>query len=113
MKNRKGKLLTAFQTYLLQVLYKDFPDEKVYVFLDSNGFWKEQEEKLMSLTNHLIEKTLILKKPMAFKKPLSPAERRLVHEKVSEASGVKSFSFGKGFYKNMKIIPNQMKNDKK
>jgi len=105
LKMKKGKLLLALQTYLLQVLYKEFPEEKIKIVVDSNGFWKEQEDKLMSLTDHLIQKALDSNRPVIFKQPLSPYQRRLIHEKVSGNTGVRSQSFGSGFYKTLKLIP--------
>jgi len=113
LKTKGGKLLLAFQTYLLQVLYKEFPEEKFYVFLDSNDFWKEQEDKLISLTDHLIKKALDSNKPVLFKQMLSPAQRRLIHERVSGNTGVRSHSFGTGTYKNMKLIPDTFRSSEK
>ncbi len=105
LKTRKGKLLLAIQTYLLQALYKEFPGEKPRLFVDSSGFWKEQENRLLSLTEHLIQKALDSNRPVVFKQLLSPYQRRLIHEKVSGNTGVVSQSFGSGFYKNLKLIP--------
>ena len=113
LKTKKGKLLLALQTYLLQVLYKEFPEEKIRILVDSNGFWKEQEDKLLSLTDHLIQKALDSNKPVVFKQSLSPAQRRLVHERVSGNTGVRSQSFGNGIYKSLKLIPDTFKNDEK
>ena len=112
LKTKKGKLLLAIQTYLSQVAYKNFPDEKIKVSIDSNGFWKEQEEKLLSLTDRLIEKALSSNKPVAFKQVLSPFQRRLIHEKVSGNTGVRSQSYGSGVYKNLKLIPDTFRSDK-
>ena len=113
LKTKKGKLLLALQTYLLQVLYKEFPEEKIRVIVDSNGFWKEQEDKLMSLTDHLIQKALDSNKPVVFKQSLSPSQRRLVHERVSGNTGVRSQSFGDGVYKNLKLIPDTFRSNEK
>ena len=113
LKTRKGKLLLAFQTYLLEVLYKEFPDEKLRVFVDSNGFWKEQESKLLSLTERLIQKALESNRPVLFKQALSPYQRRLIHEKVSGNTGVTSQSIGSGFYKSLKLVPDTFKSDRK
>ena len=113
LKTKKGKLLLALQTYLLQVLYKEFPEEKIRILVDSNGFWKEREDKLLSLTDHLIQKALDSNKPVVFKQSLSPAQRRLVHERVSGNTGVRSQSFGSGVYKSLKLIPDTFKNDEK
>ena len=113
LKTRKGKLLLAFQTYLLQVLFKEFPKQKMKVVVDSNGFWKEQDDRLMSLADHLIQKALDSNRPVVFKQALSPYQRRLIHEKVSGNTGVRSQSFGTGFYKNLKLIPDTFRNDNK
>ena len=112
LKTKKGKLLLALQTYLSQVAHKNFPEDKIRVCLDSNGFWKEQEEKLLDLTDHLIDKALNSNKPVVFKQALSPYQRRLIHEKVSESEGIRSQSFGSGVYKNLKLIPDTFKNEK-
>ena len=113
LKTKKGKLLLAIQTYILQVLYKEFPEEKIKLFVDSNGFWKEQEDKLMSLADHLIQKALDSNRPVLFKQPLSPYQRRLIHEKVSGNTGVRSQSLGSGFYKSLKLIPDTFRSDEK
>ena len=105
LKARKGKLLLAVQTYLLQVLYKEFQGEKIHIQVDSNGFWKEREERLLSLTDHLIQKALESGRPVVFKHSLSPAQRKLVHERAEETKGIKSLSFGPGPFKNMKLLP--------
>ena len=99
----------ALQIYLSQVLYKNFPEDQLKIQLDSNGFWKEQEEKLLSLTDHLIKKALEKNCPILFKQSLSPYQRRLIHEKVSGNTGVRSQSYGSGLYKNLKIIPDGFK----
>ena len=113
LKMKRGKLLLAIQTYLLQVLYKEFPEEKIRLFVDSNGFWREQEDRLMSLTDHLIQRALNTNRPVSFKRPLSPNQRRLIHEKVSGNTGVRSQSFGEGLYKNMKLIPDTFQDEEK
>lgn len=110
LKARKGKFLLALQTYLLQVLYKEFQGEKLHVLIDSNGFWKEKEERLLALTDHLVQKALDSGRPVVFKHSLSPSQRKLVHERVGETKGIKSLSFGPGPYKNMKLLPDSFEN---
>jgi len=113
LKTRKGRLLLAFQTYLLQVLYKEFPDKKISLFVDSNGFWKEQEDRLMALTDRLVQKALDTDRPVTFRQNLSPYQRRLIHERVSGNTGVRSQSFGPGPYKGLKLIPDTFPDDDK
>ena len=112
LKTKRGKLLLALQVYLSQVLYKDCPEENIKLRLDSNDFWKEQEEKLMSLTESLMEKALKRNRPVLFKQLLSPYQRRLIHEKVSGNTGVRSQSFGSGLYKNLKLVPDTFTDNK-
>lgn len=113
LKTKKGKLLLAFQTYILQALYKEFPDKKLRLLVDSNGFWKEQDDRLLSLTDRLIERALETNRPVFFKRTLSPYQRRLIHEKVSGNTGVRSQSFGSGPFKNLKLIPDSFKSDER
>ena len=105
LKTKRGKLLLALQVYLSQFLYKNFPEGHLKIHLDSNGFWKEREERLLSLTDHLVKKALEKNRPIFFKQSLSPYQRRLVHERVSGNTGVRSQSYGSGLYKNLKLIP--------
>jgi len=109
LKTKEGKLLLALQAYVSQVLHKKFPEESLNLNIDSNGFWKEQEDRLISLTDHLIKKALEKNRPVFFKQSLSPYQRRLVHERVSANTGVRSQSHGSGLYKNIKLIPDDYK----
>ena len=105
LKAKDGRLLLALQSYVLRVLYKAFPEEELKLFLDSNGFWNEKEKELTSFIDQLVKKALKTNQPVSLKKPLSPRQRRLVHEYVSGNTGVRSQSIGEGPYKMMKLIP--------
>ena len=111
LKSREGRLLSAFQLYLLRVMQKEFPGETHRIFVDSNGFWEEKQEKLLDLTDHLVKKALETGRPVFFKKALSPFQRSLIHKKVSGNTGVSSQSQGEGEYKTIKLIPDTFKND--
>ena len=112
LKAKEGRLLSALQTYVLRVLYRVFPDEELKIFLDSNGFWEEKQQELMSLVDRLMKKALDSNQPVFLKDPLSPRERRLIHERVSGNTGVRSQSLGEGPYKTMKLIPDTYGRDK-
>ena len=109
LKTREGKLLLALQTYCLCALRKKFPESNPRITVDSNGFWEEKQKRLFSLVEDLVEKAVKTSRPVILKKALAPNERRLVHEKVSEDQRVKSLSFGEGFYKNIKFVPNKLR----
>ena len=102
---RRGRFLQAIKTYLLQVLYREFPQKKLKLIVDSNGFWREEEEKLLALTDQLAQKAIDSQKPVLFRQPLSPGQRRLVHHRISEKGGLISRSFGNGDRKSLKLIP--------
>ena len=107
LKTREGKLLQALQTYCLCVLRKKFSEFNQRVIVDSNGFWEEKQKRLLSLVEDLVEKAVKTNRPVVLKKALAPNERRLIHEKFSQDQRVKSLSFGEGFYKNIKFVPNK------
>lgn len=110
LKAREGRLLSAFQIYLLRVLQKEFPGESHRVFVDSNGFWEEKQEKLLDLTDRLVQKAVETGRPVFFKKALSPFQRSLIHKRVERNEGVSSQSQGEGEYKIIKLIPDSFKN---
>lgn len=110
LKLRDGQLLIALQTQLLRACQNRLPETKISILVDSNGFWKENEDRLLSLTDHLIEKALETNSTVKFRKPLSPKQRRLVHERASGNTGVRSTSLGQGIYKVIKIVPDSFKN---
>lgn len=112
LKAKDGRLLLAIQTYISRVLRRVFPEEKIRVFLDSNGFWDEKEEELMRLVDKLMDKALENNRPVSFKKPLSARQRRLVHERASGNTGVRSQSIGEGPYKIMKLIPDNYRSER-
>ena len=105
LKTKKGKLLLAIKAWLSRVIIKEFPEEKFRVVVDSNGFLNEQDNYLLTLTDKLMKKALDTGRPVVFKQPLSPNQRRLIHEKVSGNTGVRSQSYGNGVYKKLKLIP--------
>ncbi len=112
LKTKRGRLLMALQTYLLRYLYQQLPEERIRIHIDSNGFWEENEKRLLDLTDDLVSKALDTNRPVTFKKDLSPNQRRLVHERVSGNTGVTSVSIGDGVYKTMKLIPDTFRSDK-
>ena len=97
--------MQAFQTYLLCAVKKKFPDSKPLIIVDSNGFWEEKQSRLFALVDDLAEKALAEKRPMELQKPLSPNDRRLVHERISANKQLKTVSFGEGFFKSVKLVP--------
>lgn len=111
LKAKGGKLLAALQTCFLRTVQNKFPEEKIFITVDSSGFWKESEEKLLSLTDQLIAEALETNSSVSFKKALPPRQRRLVHERASGNTGVRSVSSGEGVYKIIKISPDNFRDE--
>ena len=105
LKARGGRLLLAIQAYLFRALHKRLPDKKIYLLVDSAGFWEESQKKLLSLADSLMEQVRKNRRPASLPQPLSPRQRRLIHERAAESGGIRSFSVGKGFYKTMRFSP--------
>lgn len=114
LKARGGRLLLAIQAYLFRALRKKIPDKKVYLLVDSSGFWEESQKQLLSLADSLMEKARKDGQTVSLSQPLSPRQRRLVHERAAESGGIRSVSVGSGFYKTMRLSPaSRQKADRK
>jgi len=66
---------------------------------------KNQESSLMKLVDKLAKEVLKTGKPVKMRKPLNPAERRLVHQHLEGNKKVKTVSLGDGRMKNIEIQP--------
>lgn len=105
MIEKEGRLLSAFQLFVKRVLqHHGFFDFKDRVFLDCAGFRKKLDQDLMALVKKLKEVAIHRGAPV-YLKALSPRDRKLVHQLISEDEKVKSTSIGDGIYKKIRISP--------
>ena len=109
LKTKEGRFLLALQTYLNRVLRHHFFKDNIFVRLDSGNFFEEREQRLFDLAEKLRDKALDSGRKVYFKKPLSPYQRRKVHQLLEEAGDVLTSSEGDGFYKNICITPKRAK----
>ena len=112
LKTRDGRLLLAFQTYFNRVVHAHYPDEELFVRVDSENYFNEKDERLFDLARKLKEKALATGKAVYFRKALPPFQRRKVHQLLNKDKQVKTVSEGDGFYKNICIIPASIKTSK-
>ena len=112
LKAKEGRFLRSLQVYLQKALNRKFQEESLRVEVDSGGFWKEKEEELLDFAEKMIQKALNENRPVTLRKPLSPKERRLIHERASGNTGVRSESLGEGFFKTMKLTPDTFQRDR-
>ncbi len=89
----KGKTLAAFQL-LLSLMVKNKVGEPVRVLVDVNGYRDQQKERIEKIASEAIEAVKGSGAPYHLS-PMSPYERRMVHEKVV-AAGLVSESEGEG-----------------
>lgn len=66
---------------------------------------KNQESSLMKLVDKLAKEVVKTGKAVKMRKPLNPAERRLVHQHLETNKKVKTVSLGDGRLKNIEIQP--------
>ncbi len=105
LKAKHGRFLLALQIYLNRVIRHHCPDQKIFVSLDSNGFFEEKDQRLFDLVERLREKVVNTGQPMYLRKALPPFQRKKIHEFLAEDTKVESSSVGEGFYKNICISP--------
>lgn len=105
LKTKDGRVLMAFQSYFSKTIQNKFSEENISVVFDSNGFWEERREGIFLLVDNLINEALETRQSVVLKKSLSPYERKLIYEKISNNSNIESQSIGVGTYKGMKFTP--------
>jgi len=104
---REGVLLDSFQIFVKRMLQNKFPDQKIDVQVDCDGFMEASAQELRDLAEKL--KSHVLEKGTpSFVRALPPRERKVVHRYLAEDGRVKSQSIGEGFCKKIKITPAQI-----
>ena len=111
LKARGGRILLALQIYLNCAGRGRFPEEEVFIKVDSSSYFDERDEKLLHLAEKLKEKALSTGEEVCFRKSLPPAQRRKIHQLLNEDGEVKTSSIGDGFYKNICIRPVHVKHE--
>ncbi len=99
---REGVLLDSFQIFVKRMLQNKFPDQKIDVHVDCDGFMEASAQDLRDLAEKL--KSHVLEKGTpSYVRALPPRERKVVHRYLAEDTRVKSQSVGEGFCKKIKI----------
>jgi spoIIIJ-associated protein len=99
---KEGLLLDSFQIFIKRLLQNKFPDQKIEVSVDCEGFLEDSAQELKDLAEKL--KNYVLDKGgTSFVRALPPRERKIVHRYLAEDERVKSQSVGEGFYKKIRI----------
>lgn len=101
---REGQLLDAFQLYFKRVLQHNFPDQRIDVQFDCNGYREEMNKTLFQLADKL-KRVAIDKKRSVYLRALPPKDRKVIHQYLADDERIKSRSVGDGLYKKIKIYP--------
>jgi len=101
---REGVLLDSFQIFLKRMVQNKFPEQRIDIQVDCNGFLEASAQELRELAEKL-KSHVIEKGTPSFVRALPPRERKVVHRYLAEDARVKSQSIGEGFCKKIKIIP--------
>ncbi len=100
--DKEGLLLDAFQIFLKRMLQNKFPDHKIELQVDCDGFLESSSQELRDLADKL--KAYVLQKGGAsYVRALPPRERKVVHRHLAEDVRIKSQSVGDGFCKKIRI----------
>ena len=99
---KEGLLLDSFQIFLKRMLQNQFPDRKIDVQVDCDGFVEASSQELRDLAEKL-KSHVIEKGGTSYVRALPPRERKVVHRYLAEDQRVKSQSIGDGFCKKIKI----------
>lgn len=100
--NKDGLVLDAFQTYLKRLMQNRYPDQRIEVKVDCDGFLEVSANELRQLADKLKDSVLKKGQP-AFVRALPPRDRKVVHRHLAEDERLRSQSIGEGFCKKIKI----------
>lgn len=104
LRDKEGQLIDAFQFLVKRVVQHRFPEERMEISFDSNGYREESNQALIELADRL--KTIVIEKNKSvYFRALPPKDRKIVHQHLAGDERVKSKSIGDGLYKKIKIFP--------
>ena len=98
-----GEMLNAFQHILSKYLTRLISLPRGYkMYFHTKSFENSPEKKLIALAEKMRDKALDSGSDV-YLKPLSPAERRIIHQTLSEDPAVQTVSIGDGRFKKIQI----------
>lgn len=94
---RGGEGIVAFNHIVKEILRKLFPTPAFHipVVIDFNGFQKKKIDNLKTIAYMMAERARFFKSSVSLD-PMSPYDRRIIHEHLSEAKNIKTESEGEG-----------------
>ena len=99
----RGETLLAIQFLLNRMVSRKAEGDQLIV-LDAGGYRERRQQALESLAKKLAGRAEKEQKVVKIS-PMSPHDRRVVHQTLSELESVRTESTGDGLYRNLLIIP--------
>ncbi|MDX2022491.1 MAG: RNA-binding cell elongation regulator Jag/EloR [Deltaproteobacteria bacterium] len=100
---KKGATLDALQYLVNRIVFKR-PGTGPSIVVDAEGYRGRREDSLSDLARKLAEKAIRSGRPVAAE-PMSPADRRIVHNALAEHDQVRTESEGEGPARRVVIFP--------
>lgn len=107
-----GQLLDSIQFFMKRVLQHQFPDDKIDIFFDSEGFREKKDQNLIELADRLLG-ICLEKNKSVYVRALPPKDRKIIHQHLAKDERVKSKSIGDGLFKKIKVYPVNLKANNK
>lgn len=104
LRDKEGQLLDSLQFLSKRVIQHKFPESKVDVIFDSNGYREESSQELIKVAEKL-KAIVIEKNKSVYFRALPPKDRKIIHQYLANDTRVMSRSVGDGLYKKIKIYP--------
>jgi len=99
----RGQNLDALQHLVNRMVNKD-SDNLVPITVDADNYRIRRHQQLERMVKNVSRDVLDIGKPI-ITDPMTPSERRLFHIAANKIRGVRTASFGSGFFQPIKIFP--------
>ena len=100
---RAGSTLQALQD-LVSTIVKRNGQEGRRIVIDVERYKERRRQKLRDYAERMAEKALITRKPISLE-PMTPRERKIVHDTIKDVAGVESKSEGEDPERRVVIRP--------
>jgi spoIIIJ-associated protein len=100
---RGGATLQALQDIVTTIVRRNCPEER-RIIVDVERYKERRRQKLMEYAERMAEKALTTKRPIKLE-PMTPRERKIVHDALKDFSGVESKSEGEDPQRRIVITP--------
>lgn len=104
---KKGATLDALQFLMNKIMNRE-PDGRCHVVVDSGDYRQRYDERLEELATREAERAVELARVITLR-PMSPRDRRVIHESLKDFTGVRTQSAGEGLGRRIQIIPEGLK----